>query len=106
MSLCCLSIRSKKWLKNPTRKRGTFEFGDVDSFCRYFNEHKTPDSRIFATVTDDGGSFEGILNFHGADPSFSMTMSARHTLKSTKEWGALESRQQGEDEPGGLRHVP
>lgn len=60
----------EKWLTAPRRKRGAFHFADVESFTRYFNEHKNVDSRIFATLLDSGASFEGELDFHGINPSF------------------------------------
>lgn len=61
---------AEKWLAAPVRKRGRFNFADVESFTRYFNEHKTDESRIFAAVTDIGCSFEAELDFHGQLASF------------------------------------
>lgn len=75
----------EKWLPTPMRKTGSFAFADVESFCRYFTEHKSEASRIFATVTDSGGSFRGVLNFHGKDPSFN-DHACTLTLAPTKEW--------------------
>lgn len=75
----------EQFLPKPARKRGTFKFGDVDSFVRYFGEHKNDSSRIFAELTDSGASFKGILNFHGSDASFNDHI-CQHTLESTVEW--------------------
>lgn len=78
----------EKWLPRPVRKRGTFAFGAVDSFVRYFNEHKSEDSRIFAAVTDAGASFKGVLDFHGKEASFNEHV-AVHVLAATHEWAAF-----------------
>jgi uncharacterized protein YfdQ (DUF2303 family) len=77
--------RVEAWLVNPLRKKGEFHLSELDSFIRYFNEHKTDDSRIFATITDTGAYFEGVLNFHGKQPAFG---DHRCTLKltPTHEW--------------------
>ena len=73
------------WFDHPTRKRGTFSFADVDSFVRYFNEHKEPDSRIFAKIEDSGASFSATLDFHGEGPSFNQHVCAT-SLRSTHEF--------------------
>lgn len=75
----------EQWLHAPIRKKGAFAFGDLDSFIRYFNEQKNEDSRIFSNVTDTGASFEGIINFHGAEPDFN-DHKCTHTLTPTLEW--------------------
>lgn len=78
---------AEQWAGKPVRKRGCFYFGDATSFTRYFNEHKTPDSRIFADFGKTGGfvGFVGYLNFHGAEPSFH-DHACYYTLKPSSEW--------------------
>jgi uncharacterized protein YfdQ (DUF2303 family) len=73
------------WLERPKRKRGLFKFEDVDSFIRYFNEHKTEDSRIFATIRDNAVQFEGELDFHGDKPEF-REHKCSVALSPTLEW--------------------
>lgn len=73
------------WAGHPRRKTGTFVFGDVDSFIRYFNEHKSADARVFAKISDTGAKFYGIVNFHGASPSFNDHRCAVQ-LTPTMEW--------------------
>lgn len=77
--------RIEPWLGRPTRKRGNFYFGTVESFVRYFNEHKDKNSRIFAVVCDSGAKFVGMLNFHGEEPSFN-DHACHHVLQHTQEW--------------------
>lgn len=79
--------RASFWLPSPLRKTGHFDFADVDSFCRYFNEHKTDSSRVFASVCDTGANFRGVLNFHGQQPSFN-DHTCSFSLKPTHEWNA------------------
>lgn len=75
----------EKWLPKPFRKTGDFEFADADSFIRYFLEHRDANSRIFAEISDSGGTFKGILNFHGSDPSFNDHVCS-FGLEMTTEW--------------------
>lgn len=75
----------EKWLAHPVRKRGQFIFADADSFCRYFNQHKDPDSRIFAAANELEPSFRGVLNFHGTDPGFNDHVCI-FSLQPTHEW--------------------
>lgn len=77
----------EQWLRTPVRKRGDFHFADVDSFVRYFNEHKTDSSRIFATVNSTGAMFRGIINFHGTGPDFNDHVCYAQ-LRHTPEWTA------------------
>jgi uncharacterized protein YfdQ (DUF2303 family) len=44
------------------RQRPTFL--EVGSFAAYVNRFKTPDTLIFATVTEDGATFTAILDYH------------------------------------------
>lgn len=74
------------WLPKPLRKTGDFVFADTDSFVRYFNEHKNEESRIFAEVSDTGGNFRGVLNFHGKESSFNDHVCS-FRLRATHEWG-------------------
>lgn len=75
----------EQWAGKPDRKKGWFHFDEVNSFIRYFNEHKTDSSRIFAKITDTGAKFYGILNFHGAESSFNDHICAV-ALRPTHEW--------------------
>lgn len=75
----------EKWFPKPARKKGFFPFADVSSFIAYFMEHKDLHSRIFASVSDTGGSFKGILNFHGKDSSFNDHI-CETKLVPTHEW--------------------
>ena len=40
---------------------------DVPSFIGYFNEHKSPKSRIFAQLINKPFNFEGIIDYHGTN---------------------------------------
>lgn len=75
----------ERWNGKPNRKTGRFSFSDLESFIRYYSEHKTEDSRIFAAVSDTGANFIGVLNFHGAEPSFN-DHHAHMELIPTTEW--------------------
>jgi len=74
-----------RWRGRPDRKAGMFQFGDVESFIRYFNEHKEAGSRVFAKISDGGAKFYGIINFHGDEPSFNDHKCAIE-LTPTLEW--------------------
>jgi uncharacterized protein YfdQ (DUF2303 family) len=69
----------------PNRKTGTHYFADTDSFCRYFKEHRSVDSRIFATIRDNCANFRAILNFHGDEPSFNDHV-CELSLRPTHDW--------------------
>jgi uncharacterized protein YfdQ (DUF2303 family) len=69
----------------PKRKQGLFKFADVESFIRYYLEHSDENSRIFADINDDTASYEAVLNFHGADPSWN-DHKCRVELQPTHEW--------------------
>lgn len=77
--------QAEKWLDAPLRKRGTFSFGHMESFSRYFNEHKIQASRIFAKITQSGASFEGRLNFHDTAPAWGDHICS-FALLQTPEW--------------------
>ncbi len=79
------AAKAEQWLDRPLRKKGIYNMATADSFARYFNEHKDDDSRIFATIGDDGATFFGKLNFHGKLPAFG-DHECRFTLKKTREW--------------------
>ncbi len=81
----------ERWLPAPKRKTGTWAFGDIESLTRYINEHKTEDTRIWASISDAVASFKAVLNFHGKEPSFN-DHTAIHALKPTKEWALWVSR--------------
>jgi len=76
---------AENWMQAPLRKKGGFDFADVDSFNRYFNEHKSGSSRIFAEIRDNSASFRGVLDFHDENPSFNEHI-CRVSMKPTLEW--------------------
>jgi len=78
----------EEWMLRPLRKQGMFQFADVASFMRYFNEHKNEDSRVFADVDDNAITFKGTLNFHGNAPEFN-DHECRVCLEPTLEWKRL-----------------
>lgn len=53
----------EKAFGTPARKRGVTTLLDIDSFIRFFNEHKTEDSRVFTKE----GRFVGILDYHNTE---------------------------------------
>src|SRR5690625_4744687 len=55
-------ISLEPYAESPTRKHGSVEMHDVDSFIRYFNAHAAEHSQIYATVNPP--RFVGVLNDH------------------------------------------
>lgn len=53
----------------PHRINQEVVLADHGSFCRYVTEFKGPSSRIFAMVSNDGGSFTAVLDYHGKQPA-------------------------------------
>ncbi len=53
----------------PERKDGTVALYDAGSFCGYVNEHKRPETRIFAQILKVPYLFSAVFNHHvpGAD---------------------------------------
>ncbi len=81
------SLKSLKELipNLPARKRGNVEVFEFDGFARYFNEHKSADSRIFGGIGSEGASFKGILDFHGKEPAWQEHTVTLKTVHS-HEW--------------------
>ena len=67
-------------------KNLTAAFDDLESFTRYVNEHKSPETRIFSSVNDAGGSFRAILDFHGKDKPNTCMHFAVYGCPHSTEW--------------------
>lgn len=50
-------------LAQPTRKRGTLHYGDVDSFCRAVADHAGDNTRLYADMAKP--EFRAVFNDHG-----------------------------------------
>jgi len=48
----------------PSRKTGTVELTEKGSFVEYVNEHRLPESRIFAEATTERAVYTAILDYH------------------------------------------
>lgn len=76
------------YLSKPLTKRAKASFGDAQSFVGYLNEHKLPETRIFAQVNATGGRFTALIDFHGgaADAVGKNKHTAEYGLVFTEEW--------------------
>lgn len=75
-------------LPAPLRKKIALAFGNAESFCRYINEQKNDNTRIFTQITDTGLGFKAVLDFHGKDPSW-MSHIALWQLQPSEDWKQL-----------------
>lgn len=78
----------EQYLLVPLSKRASVTMNDSASFVRYVNEHKLASTRIFATVTADGGAFNAILDYHEAGAGVPARGQHRvsYALKHSAEW--------------------
>lgn len=81
-----LTPMAEKYLPAPRRKRATITLHDAESFCKYFKDHESPASVVFAdTQTCE---FKAILDYHGMgeQPAGWREHKANFTLMTTPEW--------------------
>lgn len=77
-------------LPNPLRKRATADLVDVDSFCRYVNDHRTSGTVITGDADERGGAFKTILDYHEPNTKAGLPHWSEHVatmkLQPTPEW--------------------
>ncbi len=55
----------ERFADNPRRKRATVSVDDQASFADYVNQHKIPSvTALFGRVSESGGSFSGVIDYH------------------------------------------
>ncbi len=90
-------------LATPSRKRGTAQLVDADSFASYVNAHRTLGAVIYGDANEQGGGFVALLDYHRPNeevaapdektpparisfaPSWTES-TASQTLEPTPEW--------------------
>jgi len=78
-------------LGTPTAKMGTITLRERADFVAAVNEHKLPETRIFADIVDKGASFLAIFDFHNpasfpdSAPGLNLFRAA-FTLRFSPEW--------------------
>lgn len=78
----------EQYLLMPLSKRAGVVMQDAASFVRYVNEHKGGSTRIFATLSSDGGAFNAVLDYHEVGTGAAMRGQHRvgYALKHSAEW--------------------
>lgn len=74
---------------NPDRKRVTVKLNSVTSFIEYVNEHKSADTRIFASMAEPPYTMTAAIDYHETGPTGKaemITHTAVLTLQETDEW--------------------
>lgn len=66
----------------PRRKRASVRLRDHSSFIEYVEAHKEPGTTIFADLTEDGGSFKAVIDYHLAKD-----VSAPERMGTPQRWG-------------------
>ena len=78
-------------LSRPTAKMGTITLRERADFVAAVNEHKLPETRIFADIVPSGASFLAIFDFHNpasfpdSAPGLNLFRAA-FTLRFSPEW--------------------
>lgn len=84
----------EKFLPEPTRKRGTFQFEDTASFVAYVKKHKDePATALYATFKDAPGrlrvpSFTAVFDDHSTDGPLWRQHKAVYDCPLSDEWKA------------------
>lgn len=73
-------------LPSPQTTKIDVAVDDVESFTRYFNEHKSDDSRIFARLQETGAQFIGIIDFFGKGKTSWRKHRVTYNCPPTPEW--------------------
>lgn len=83
-------------LPQPTRKKGTVELHDADSFVRYVNDHATPDSRIYVNADFSNGHVSMVCVLNENETSAGQANWRDHravfTPRTTPEWQAWSGK--------------
>lgn len=78
----------EKYLSAPTRARANVQLRDEASFIDYVRRHKRPGTEIFAEVTEAGGSFTAVLDYHVAKVDATTTADAvQQAREELPQWG-------------------
>ena len=59
-------ISLERLLERPLRKRGVVKVNDYLSFISYVSRHKQPGTEIFMSMSESGGGFTAVLDWHVA----------------------------------------
>lgn len=81
----------ERLLPQPSRPRATVTLRDHESFIRYVNAHKTTSTTIFAELSETGGAFTAIIDYHEAQGPQSERAHwgehvCRYVCEFTPEW--------------------
>lgn len=94
----------ERFLDKPIRKRAKLDVRDHQSFIAYVTQHKEEGTQLFAQITEQGGSFTAILDYHQhgetGQPRFGdhvIVYTAEHTPE-WKRWMALSGKTQDQVE--------
>jgi uncharacterized protein YfdQ (DUF2303 family) len=94
----------ERFMPHPVRKRANVALRDHQSFIDYVAKHKEAGTQLFALVTEAGGSFTAIIDYHQAaeigEARFGehvVTYTAEHTPE-WKRWLAGSGKSQGQVE--------
>lgn len=72
----------------PLRVRAKPAFTDASSFCAYVKRHLTPETHLWARISDRGGSFGATFDYHSKQRPGWCEHVARFELEPTPEWKA------------------
>jgi uncharacterized protein YfdQ (DUF2303 family) len=61
------AVDLERFQAHPTRARIVVLFKDTASFIRYVLDFKTPETRIFCTITETSCSMAAIIDYHGKE---------------------------------------
>lgn len=96
------TIKELPWQsQTPKRIRQTVQLNDHPSFCRYVSDFKTKATAIFATISNSGGTFTAVLDYHtGEDPSWCTHQAIFSPEKSEnwKRWEGANCKPMGQTE--------
>lgn len=94
----------ERYLEKPIRKRARLDVRDHQSFIAYVTQHKEAGTQLFAQITEQGGSFTAIIDYHQhaetGEPRFGehvIVYTAEHTPE-WKRWMAGSGKTQGQVE--------
>lgn len=73
-------------LDKPLVNKSNIELNEVDSFIRYFNEHKTSDSRIFVNLSEISARFVAIMDYFKKGDTSWNTHVVSYSCPHTVEW--------------------
>lgn len=95
------TLKDLPWTsQTPKRIRQTVQLSDHPSFCRYVSDFKSEETVIFAEVSNDGGTFTAVLDYHHGEPSWCTHKAIFTPEKSEnwKRWLSQNGKQMGQTE--------